>query len=267
MKFGTVKPVTSLSLKNDFVSHDYQRELRTPIIKDCIDNMRREGFWKSHPIVYIKRDGKNMVVWGHHRREAAMKLGITAYVSEMSDATYEQTVQLITDENWNTWKVKETIFREIQAGNPHYIRLYGFVKRGLTITCAADLLSGGSGNGCNNSVQLKKGGFRVTTTKRAELIVSLIERCQNENPIIRNTNFVKALSRCMNVEVFSLPTFEKKLVSSPITIGRKSNIEDFSKAIEAVYNFQSRNPIPLAFMADQEARRRAAAVQKERSAA
>lgn len=266
MKFGNVKEVSAATLKKDYVSHDYQRELRPAIIKDCIENMRREGFWKSHPVVYFRHDGKNMVVWGHHRREAAMKLGLSAYVVEMIGVAYEETVQLITDENWSTWKLKETLFREIQAGNQDYIRLYGYVKRGLTISCAASLLAGESGTSANQNTAIKKGTFAIKTTQRANQLVGVIERHQKNSPSVRVANFIKALARCLNVVEFELPVFEKKIELSPIAISRRSTIDDFAKAIEDTYNFQSRKPIPLAFMAEQEARRRSAIIQKKKAA-
>lgn len=267
MKFGPAKLIPASDLKVKFSAHFYQRGMKTPIAKQLAESMRKDGFWKTHPVVFFRHKNENVIVWGHHRLDVAAKLKIPAWIVEVTEVTYDQTIQMITDENWNSWALGETVRREVLRQNEHYLVLQSYLDRGMTISCAASLLSGESAASNNHNNDVRKGTFTVKTREKADTIIGLIERRQKDTPIVRHTNFVKALSRCMCVPQFSVQAFEKRLQSSPINIGRQSNYEDFTKAIEEVYNYRSSSAIPLAFMADQEARRRSASRLKERSAA
>ncbi len=254
MKLSTVKAITLTELKALSV-HDVQRKINSANVRHYTECMQAHGFLSTHPIVWFKHQGKKMIVFGHHRREAAINAKCGAYAVEMTDVSMDETITLMRAENWATWKVRETVAMEIRIGNPHYVKLMEYVKAGISVAAASSILSGGSAVSTNYLKHVKAGTFRVRTTENADKILQILTKLP-KNQIVRNGTFIKAISRCLLVHKFDSATFLRKLILNPGALERRSTIADFTDVIETIYNHASRNPLPLRFLADQAAKER-----------
>ena len=254
MKLSNVKIITLEELKSLNV-HEFQRNINTAKVKQYMDSIRDNGFWKSHPIVYFICNGKKIIIWGHHRREACLALKCSAFAAEMQDVTKAESIDLIQAENWSTWKIGETVALEVRRGNPDYAKLMEYAKLGISISAASSLLSGDSASSNNYLKHIKSGDFKVKTTDHADKIAAIITKFP-QNKIIRNSNFIKALSRCLFVKQFDCAAFMKKLATHPGELENRSTIPEFTDIIAGIYNKAARSPIPLRFLADQAAKER-----------
>jgi hypothetical protein len=257
MKLQNVKQLTQAELRA-LVTHEYQQAITPKKVRNYIQSMQKHGFWKSHPIVWFSHQGKKMIIWGHHRREAAVSLGIAAWGQEATDLTMEASIPLIQEENWSTWKVLETIKREVRTGNPDYMILKSYIDRGMSVAAASSVLSGQSASSTNHLERVKKGIFKVTTTDHADKLMAVIDSFPT-HPVVRNCNFIKALSRCLFVPEFDFISMIRKIKINPALLENRSTIKEFSAVIERVYNYKTAKQIPLAFMADEVAKNRSAA--------
>lgn len=261
MKLENAK-LTPLDDLKSMQVHEYQRQIVTRKVKHYMDSMRENGFWKSHPIVWFRHQGKRMIIWGHHRRAAAVALKISAWTQEAAELTMEESIALIATENWSTWSMRETVMRECRRENPHYITLKEYVDQGLTIKAASSLLRGTSAGSGGYLEAVKLGTFTVKSTEQADIIVGLIRATKASNPEVSNTHFIAALSRCLFVPEFDVSLFQRRLISNPGILEKRSNVQDFSREVERIYNFRSKSPLPVSFLAD----RNAAIRQKRESA-
>lgn len=237
------------------VSHEFQQQLTPKKVRNYIISMKKHGFWKSHPIVWFRHKGKMMILWGHHRCEAAINLGISAWAQEAVELTLEDSIPLIQEENWNTWKAHETIKREVRLGNKSYEILNHYVQKGVPYTIAASLLHGESGSSCNQTEKVKMGTFKVKSTALMEKISMVIDVAP-ENAVLRNFNFIRALSRCLFVPEFDIKLLMRKIKSYPHLLEARTSVKDSSLVIEKLYNYHQSNMIPLSFLADQCAKSR-----------
>ncbi len=255
MKLGTVKPIAYHELKSAFVAHEYQRTLVPGKIRNYMASMRKYGFWKSHPIVWYSAGAKKVIIWGHHRREAALALKIGAFVQEVTEVTTGDTVEMITAENWSTWKTNDSLKLQVKLGNPDYITLQAYINRGLNFAVATSLLSGVAALGRGGDI-VRSGKFIVKTTDAAEIICGFVERMKPVTTVAGCNGLLMALEKCLRLPKFSLSELEKRILQNPSALERRTNIGDYLKLIESIFNFNNRNAIPLAFLADQDAKNR-----------
>lgn len=257
MNIGTVKPVSFHQLRDEFVSHDFQRTLEPAKVRSYMKSIQKSGFWKSHAIAWFQVGKKKMIIWGHHRREAALALKVGAFVQEITNVSMGESIDMIVAENWATWKCKDSIKIQVRRGNPDYITLQSFIDRGLSLTSAVALLLGNSAPG-NSAAAVRAGDFKVKTTEIAEVIAGFVERMLPITKITSNAWFISALARCLKVKGFSLSVLEKKLTANPSALEHRANTGDFLKNIEAIFNYHNSKPIPLAFLATQTSKKETA---------
>jgi len=98
----------------------------------------------------------------------------------------------------------------------------------------------------------------VVTTLQAERILKVVESAKSIIPHVTTQQFITALSSAYMVKKFDIGTFGSRLVSAPSMLPRCSNVEDYLRAIEDIYNFRQHDRIPLAFMAKEAAKSRSA---------
>lgn len=229
-----------------FVYNDEQRPIHQQHVNFLASSMSRHGFLPSKAIqCYRRKDGKLIVIDGHHRLEAAKTLGITFYYV-VESATSQQAMPDVNRSR--QWGIADFIRQYAMRGLPDYKRLSDYIASGLNPTAAASLLAGESAGSANQSGRIKAGTFKVKTTENADKILSLMR----DNPSIttfKNTNFVKALSLCLWLTEFDFGTFKSRAELNYHMIPKCSNVKDFLTSIEEVYNFRSRDKVPVAHLA------------------
>lgn len=237
-------------------SHDLQRTLKPKNVISYTESMLEHGFWDTHPIVWYRENGKKTIVWGHHRRDAAIAANCEAWTVEMTDVTYEDTIKLITDENWHTWDIHETVIRECKVGNLNYLILKSYIDRGLSLGVAVTALEGSGAYQLNKAgAMVKRGLFVVRTEKYARQLLHVISELKGLSSI-SNSHFLRAILCCMFVKEFNVDTFIARAIQYPYEIKVGGGVSYQRQLIEEIYNYQNRSKIPLSFLAEQAARTR-----------
>lgn len=67
--------------------------------------------------------------------------------------------------------------------------------------------------------------------------------------------FVQALSRVIRVERFNTAHFKGKISTYVSLMDKQVDVQSYMQEIERIYNRQSRETIPLTFMANQESKK------------
>jgi hypothetical protein len=201
----------------------------------------------SKPIQAYKRkeDGKIVIVDGHHRFFAAKSLGIPFYYVLEDDACQNA----MPDVNRSRpWKVEDFVRQFAIRGIKDFAILQSYANRGLSCSVAASLLSGETAGSNNHNNKIRNGTFKIKSTKNADQILSLIE----DNPTIdtfRHSSFIKALSMCQWLPEFDFGTFKSRVEANWHMLPKCSNVDDFLRHIEEVYNYRSHIKHPIAHLA------------------
>ncbi len=224
-------------------------------------SMRKYGFWKSHPIVWFRVGTKKMIIWGHHRRDAALALKIGAFTQEVTGVTMAESIEMITAENWSTWRVSDSVKMQVKLGNPDYITLQQYIDKGLNMSAAVALLSETAYAGKGESI--RAGTFKVSSTAAADVMVGFIERVSKVSSVASNNWLILALAKCLRCSQFSISDFERRVKLNPAALELRANTGDFMKLIEIIFNYGNRKPIPLAFLVEQCGKKQARDSSKE----
>jgi hypothetical protein len=255
MKTPILKSTNNPSL---FVYNNEQRPIHPQHVQILANSIRKHGFFPSKPVqCYQAPNGKLIVVDGHHRLEAAKLLGESFYYVVET----EQSQNAMPDVNRSrSWKSEDYVRQYSLRGYPDFILLSDYVKRGLPLQSAVNLLGGHTAGSNNLTASLKDGTFKVKTTAHADMILSLIE----DNPnvaVFRHYGFVRAMSLLLWLPQFDFHIFKQRVEHNLHKIPNCSNVQDFLEAIEEVYNFRVplKDRESLSLLAVQAAARRSAA--------
>lgn len=236
-----------------FEHNTEQRSVKEKHVAGLVESMSIFGFLPSKPVQCYRSNGKLIVIDGHHRLAAAMALGIPViYVEEPKE---NQAAMSSVNSKVLKWKFEDYIRQYAMRGDSEYLILEEYIKRGLPVQAAVSLLSGETPGSFNKAHLIPDGKFTVMTITKADQIVSLIE-ADPSNTVFRHSNFVRALGMCLWVKEFDFETFKQRALRNGHMIPRCSNVDDFLRSIEEVYNFRSRNIVPVAVLAKQAAKER-----------
>lgn len=250
---------------NLFRFHKEQRPINPHHVKGLRQSMEKLGFLPSKPLQCVRNCSALILIDGHHRLEAARSLGlpVTFVVEESAD---RETVTLVNSKT-KAWGMGDFIRSQCVRGNAEYKKLRTYIEGGLPTGIAANLLVGRSaaGNG-SASARVRDGSYKVVTTKQADALLDFINALKGSCAHVQNAHFIKALSLVWYVKEFDMGTFKARMLTNPSMLPRCSNTEDYLRAIEEIYNFRARARVAIAFLAREEARKRAdkgAAMEKE----
>jgi hypothetical protein len=106
----------------------------------------------------------------------------------------------------------------------------------------------GEGAGSNNVGSLIKAGkFKVKNTRQVEAWELMHSLLGNAVPAITHRWFVTAWSKCMFTPEFDQERFLKRLKANPSMLSKCATEDEQLSEIEAIYNRNSPNSIPLKF--------------------
>jgi hypothetical protein len=230
-----------------FSSHEHQQPMSERHVARIAESMDKNGFLQSKPISVVRRAGKFVIVDGHHRFAAARELGIAVfYVIEA-----EEVSELIGEVNQFVRVWKSIAFAKMHAArrDPHYVELLSYVEKGIPLKQASSILRGQSGHSGNATTSIRAGTFTVKTRTSADVIVSFIEEFKASSPAVASALFIEALSSLLFVEQFDSETLKQRLRANPLSLVKCNNREQMIAQIEEIYNFRSREKVPLKFLA------------------
>jgi hypothetical protein len=248
-----------------FVHHQHQQPMAASHVRRVALSMAKHGYWSSKPIGCVRNGSKLTVIDGHHRLAAAQQLGIGVYCVVEEPGRADD----IGDENYivRTWS--NTSFAKMYAkrGNPHYIELIRYAEDfSIPMSTAASLLRGEAGHSGNAGVFVRAGTFKVKTRDSMKMVVSFIQGLGVACPVIKTKVFIDALSILLFVEEFDAHTLYRRMETNPLLLVKCSDRDQMLQQIEEVYNFRTREKVPLAFLAKEKMKERNLANTKPKSA-
>jgi len=228
-----------------FKPHGEQQPMQTAHVNRLITSMKLHGFIPANPI-HVYKDGKfYRVIDGHHRLRAAQALGIYVFyiVGDKEDAP------LIAVKNWavRKWNADAFIHMYASRGVESYVKLLTYVKRGLPTKFAIALLSNETTAGGNQNEAIRNGSFKVKVTKYADEIIHVMDTLGSLTPEAKSKHFISAMAVLMRVPEFSSSTLISKIQFNPRALVKCATREQMFELIEEIYNFRSREKLPLAF--------------------
>ena len=233
----------------------YNRDLDENHVIELVQSMKEGGFWPDKAIG-VRRNlesGKLDVLLGHHRFEAARRLGIAVvYVVIEDDRTIWEDERLA-----KKWSWRDYLESYSRRGFSEYLALREYHRRtGIPLALCIAFM-GGHTAGFNLRKQFLSGAFVCNGGRLSETMADLVATCKAVNPeVATNTWFCGALARIASVPEFDPDRFKKKVTQHSHMLKKAAGQEGYSQLIENIYNHCAKNNVPLSFRADEEARKR-----------
>lgn len=229
------------------------------------ESMKKHGYIPAYPIHCVKNGtGKLKIKAGHHRFYVARKLGIPFYYVVCEDQASIFELERAT----NRWIVKDYLTAHIREGkNRDYLKVREYCdETGISIQNAVSMLGGHTAGTGNNFQQVFKDGmYRIRRdSNHAEVVKDIVLHAKKCGvSFFSNNLFVQAVSKVVRVDGFSVSKLKSKIKLFAGLMEKKANLQQHLDQLEDIYNRQSRDKVPLAFLAAQKMRERNAVCPKE----
>lgn len=218
-------------------------------------SMRKYGWIDAYPVHAVKNGGKLKIKAGHHRLTVAKKLGIPVKYVVCDDGG----VSIHELENaTNRWSFADYLESWCRAGKPDYIEIRRYcTTTGIPLGCAISMF-GGNWAGSGHFQQAFKGGtYTIKNTTHPRQVADLVMHMHACGVECASAKLmVLAISKILFVDEFSVSTLKKKVKSHTHMLTKQANLQEYMRMLESVYNRQSKEKLPLAFLADEAAKRR-----------
>lgn len=220
-------------------------------------SMKKHGYISAYPIHCVQNgSGKYKIKSGHHRFYVARKLGIPVYYI-LSD---DQATIFELEEATNRWNFYDYLSAHCREGkNRDYLAVREYCSEtGIGLQNSLSMLGGHSAGSGNFQREFKTGTYRIRKDcDHAETVKDIIlhvKRCGVS--FYNNSLFVQAISKVVWVDDFNILKFKSKIKAFAAFMEKKANLQQYLEMVEEIYNRQSREKIPLSFLAMQKARER-----------
>ena len=196
---------------------------------------------------------------GHHRFEAAKKHGVAIKYVEVKTVI----PQSVRDGTHRNHSLRDYMVMFAQNNYAAYKSVLQYHERSrIGLHNCISMLAGSSAGSGNWRKQFKVGTYRLGDPTHALLVESFVSlarklefRWWNASP------FVEALSKIAWANLFDPEVLKSKMTAFPELLRKKGTMEEYILMVEAIYNHYNKEAIPLAFEANEAAKRRNA-VQK-----
>ena len=228
-------------------------------LKHLETSMRNYGFLGAYPLhVVVNGNGKYKIKAGHHRFTVARKLGIPVKFVICDDGGV--TIHEL-EKATNKWTAADYLNSYMRQGNPHYAEVDRYRRRtGVPMISAVSMLGGETAGSSNKMEPFKSGTFEVMGREHAEVVGRIVIAIRDKGlAFAASASFVSALSRIVHVPEFDPDRFISKVDVHSHIMGKRRTKEEYAQMIEEVYSRQSRDRVPLCFLADELARERSVA--------
>jgi hypothetical protein len=220
--------------------------------------MREFGYIEAYPMHCRRVDGKLIIVAGHHRLNAAKRLGIpVCYVICTDTAEIWQLEQSTI-----AWKATDFVTSMYRAGNAEVHKVIEYSKRtGIPISQSASVMMGECAGSSNAIQKIKRGIYTTKPNQSAEQLAGIVMALSEAAvPCATNNLFVESLHKCILCSECDVCRLQHKLTVHSGKLRKMSTLRDYLTAIEDIYNMGNHGSrFPLAFMANEDARKRSRA--------
>jgi len=229
-------------------------------------SMKTHGWIDAYPAHVVKEDGKLKIKDGHHRFTVAQKLGIPVKYVVCSD---DITIQEI-ESSHNKWNMDDYLTSYVRAGLTPYIAIKELqMKTGISLAAIVSMCAGESAGSKNKNKQFKTGTFRIKDTKHIEDVYGLICVIAITGASWANTTLVtQSLSKIALCSKVNTRRLKDNIKKYPFLIKKQPNLQSYLEMFEKIYNHNSKDKIPLAFIVKESAHnRQPAAIGRAKQAA
>lgn len=244
-----------------FVSHPCNRDITKT--KELEKSMRKNGFDPGFPIRYTRNQfGQLQVTHGHHRLWMARYLGLPVWFIEV-----DQDINLFESEATSrSWNIKDFTVARARSGEAVAETVLDYHEAtGIPLGDCISLIGGESAGSGNKARLMKTGTFKIGDPTMANMVATIVDHCKREGiPFATNSFFVKAISKCLHVDEFDIETLLHKISAHRELMSPRRGVDGYLELIEYVYNRQSQNKLPIAWMANEASKKRKEAVTKKR---
>jgi hypothetical protein len=238
-----------------FELHDFNRDVVK--IKNLTSSMRTHGWIDAYPIHAIRNGNKKFKIKaGHHRYVVAKELRVPLkYVVCNDNATIPELERAT-----NPWRLADYLISRVRSGDPHYLAVKQYMDRtGITLQQCISLLGGESAGSHNKQEPFKDGKFTLGDRTHADIVADIIVHCRSCGiPVATLSLFVNAVSKMAWIPEFNPAVFKQKVTNFKSLVQKQPTAQAYLELIEAIYNRQSKAKKPLAFLADEAAKKRSA---------
>lgn len=239
-----------------FELHECNRDLHK--LTKLMRSMKKHGYIGAYPLHCARNGhGKLLIKAGHHRFDAAKKLGIAVKYVICDDAMSVQE----GEETYSRWTLEDFLTSYVRAGKGTYIAVREYcIGTGIGLSMSIRLLGGESAT--NNSKTLidafKMGNFAIRDTRHSQMIAELVGAAKQGGFVYATYRlFVNALSKVCYVDGLDLERLKTSLEKHGGFIQKKPDLQGYLEEIENIYNRQrSKERLPLAFLAMEKAKER-----------
>jgi hypothetical protein len=235
-----------------FIKNAEQRPIHESHVKRIMESMTSFGYLQSKPILCYRKGKQLVIVDGHHRFEAASRLQIpVAYIVE--DA--ESQKSMLATGLAKPWSQEDCVRLYALRGNQSYIELQKYAEV-MPIGMAASILCGEGANSNNQRDAIRDGRFKIKTREMMAKITSVVVELVDKNSAVKSRSFISCLSKCILFEEFDFPKFKSRLFENIAMLDKTANEEQMLKMFETIYNYRSKDKVPLAFLVSDASRKR-----------
>ncbi len=218
--------------------------------------MAKHGWIDDYPahVVRNPKTGKLQIKAGHHRFIVAQKLRIPIKYVECRD---EATIHELERSN-TPWTLRDYLDSFVRLGRQDYIQVLRYHQEtGIYLNACISMLAGHSAGSNNWSRQFKDGAFRLGDPAHATVVGEIVLCCKKSGfPHACSRLFIEALSKVAWAEGFSPGILKRKISRYAEHLKKEPSKQAYVEMLDAIYNRGSQSKIPLAFLAEEAARKR-----------
>lgn len=237
---------------NKFVLAAFNRSVEKT--KRLEASMRKDGFWDDEPILVKRANGKLEIVRGQHRFCVARSLGLSIKYLETT-----REVNIAAEENIRRpWSLKDYLFSYCQMRKEAYLKVKEYHEEtGIPLTACISMLAGDSAGSHNQNTRFKDGTYTLGSLSHSRVVASIIKQAHISGfPDWNNNLFVQALSKIVWAEGFASEVMKDKIKTFCHFMKKQPSKQDYIEMLDSIYNRQSHTKIPLAFLAEEAAKKR-----------
>ncbi len=219
-------------------------------------SMAKHGWIDAYPAHVMRnpKTGKLQIKAGHHRFIVAQKLRIAIkYVECRDEATIHELERATTP-----WTLRDYLDSFVRQEKQDYIQVLRYHQEtGIYLNACISMLAGHSAGSNNWSRKFKDGAFRLGDPAHATIVGDIVLCCkQNGFPHACSRLFIEALSKVALAEGFSPSILKRKITRYAEHMKKQPSKQAYVEMFDSIYNRGSQNKIPLAFLAEEAARKR-----------
>jgi hypothetical protein len=189
--------------------------------------------------------------------EVAKKLGLPVFYVVTNDTA--TIVEL--EASHRRWSLDDYLTAFHREGSADYSSIVEWgMRTGIPLSCCASMLHGVQAGSANVNKIIKSGKFKVKDELHIFQVANIcdaIKRQGHEWAVSRN--FVNAVSMCVFCQEFDTNLMIEKTSANLGLLRKQGSTDQYLDMIESIYNSRSKNRVPIAFLAKNNAKARAKA--------